>query len=182
MAAFAAMDWNNSSERVQLDAVRRARPDELNQILCEYDWSLYPETVLGWASAQRGITLCAAITGFFNADPMRFNYLPRSDVPAQYHGICRLLDTMAQRVNAGFYLPNVTHIPCIQQKTLRAWMHYQQEDVIDNRRGRWVFEDELIAPLLNPVSQSVSGHAGRSEPEVSGFPDLGALVKPLMNF
>ncbi|WP_372675040.1 hypothetical protein [Aquicoccus sp.] len=182
MAAFAAIDWTNSSEREQLAAVRRAWPEELNQILCEYDWSLYPETVLGWASAQRGITLCAAITSFFNADPMRFNYLPRSDVPAQYHGICRLLDAMAQRVNAGFYLPNVTHVPCTQQKTLRNWMYYQQEDVIDNRRGRWVFEEELIEPLLNPAPEVKSRHADRPVCEEARFPDLGALVKPLMNF
>lgn len=182
MAALAAMDWINSSEYEQLDTVRRAWPEELNQVLCEYDWSLYPETVLGWACAQRDVTLCAAVTCFFNADPMRFNYLPRSDVPGQYHGICRLLDAMAQRVNAGFYLPNVTHIPCIQHKALRNWMYYQKEDVIDNRRGRWVFDEELIEPLLNPAQKAKPKPARRAEREDSIFPDLGALVKPLMNF
>ncbi len=185
MASFAEMDWSDLSEAEQLAAVRRARPDELNQILCEYDWSLYPETILGWASAQRSVNLCAAITAFFNADPMRFNYLPRSDIPARYHGACRLLDAMAQRVNAGFYLPGVAHIPCIRQKTLRAWMHYQQEDVNENRRGRWVFEEEMVEPLLNPVPEVKSRPVRRSAPDgagKTGIPVLGALVKPLMNF
>jgi hypothetical protein len=147
MRALDDIDWTKTSETEQLAAVRRAKPDELSSLLRSYSWDMFPESVLGWATAQKGVELGAAMAAFFNADPMRFNYVPRRDVPAAHRGTCRLLDAICQRVNAGFYLPNTMRCPERIAK-LEHWLYYQSEDNWERRRGRWVFEHDIIDPLL----------------------------------
>lgn len=153
MRPFDEIDWTTTTETEQMAAVRRASIEQLNTLLRTYSWDLYPESVMGWATAQKGVELGAAMAAFFNADPMRFNYVPRRDVPAEHVGTCRLLDAICQRMNAGFYLPNLMRCPERIAK-LEHWLHYQCEDNWERRRGRWVFEHEVIDPLL-----------GRNEPD-----------------
>ncbi|WP_137702033.1 hypothetical protein [Marimonas lutisalis] len=178
MAAFADIDWNEAGEDEQLRAVRKATTAQLNQLLRSYDWSLFHESVLGWAMAQKGLDMSAALSAFFNGDPMRFNYVPNSDVPASHRGICRLLDSIAQRVNAGFYLPGTIEMRQDGLSKLHAWIYYQQEDVADRRRGRWVFDEETLEPILHP-HRSEPSEPLEAEPEARF--SLGQMVRPLLN-
>ncbi|PIE14431.1 MAG: hypothetical protein CSA70_01355 [Rhodobacterales bacterium] len=155
MGSFANINWDTAKEIEQLHAVRKADAQQLDGLMRAYDWNRFPESVLGWAVAQQGIGLSAAITAFFNADPMRFNYVPSRDIPAAHHGVCRLLDTICLRINAGFYLPEAeAHEQCPDR--LAAWMMYQQEDAKEGRRGRWVFDPDLLTPMLEAPAPVVA--------------------------
>ena len=149
MRLFDAYDWAGASETDQKRQIRKADVDELNAVMRLYDWSLYPQTVIGWAAAQKGIELGAALAAFFNGDPMRFNYVPKRDVPVDYAPTLRLLDAIFQRINAGFYLP---HPLFCEEKLvkLETWMAYQREDAGRRQRGRWVFDQDMLEPILGP--------------------------------
>lgn len=142
-------DWHNASEAEHLDHVRRATPAQRNEIIRAYDWAFYPEAVLGWATAQKTVDLGAALVAFFNGDPSRFNYLPKQDIGPEHRGTLRLLDSISQRINAGFYLPSP--LACAAKiRKLDNWLYYQDQDVKDGRRGRWVFDRQILSPALPP--------------------------------
>lgn len=173
MQARTEFDWTNVGEVESFARARRAGPDELNEIMSRYDWRLHPETVVGWASAQQGVSLAAAMTAFFNGDPSRFNYMPKSDVPDLHRGTVRLLDTLVLRINAGFYLP--TQLTCEKRlKQLERWLHYQNEDAREGRCGRWVFNEEMIAPLFSPAIDAPEGDKPSRKP-LEGF-SLRAII------
>lgn len=172
-------DWEGSSELEQKRRIRAASAEELNSVMRFYDWSWKPQTVIGWAAAQKSIELGAALAAFFNGDPMRFNYVPKRDVSENYAETVRLLDTIFQRINAGFYLPDPVFCDQKLQK-LEQWMAYQREDAREFKRGRWVFEPEVLEPILGP--QVIGFDLELNEPENSetdGF-SLKGLLKPLV--
>ena len=178
MRTFDAFDWAGASEAEQKSRVRKADGNELNAVMRFYDWSLYPDTVIGWAAAQKGIELGAALAAFFNGDPMRFNYVPKRDIPAHYGAVVRLLDTIVQRINAGFYLPHPVFCDEKQPK-LEAWMRYQNEDNRMRQSGRWVFDRDMLEPILGP--QVIGFDTEPREPEAAegdGF-SIKSLLKPL---
>lgn len=154
--AMRDFDWANTDAAQHLAIVRRANPADMCTILRRYNWDHHPEVVVGWIAAQQGIDLSAVMTAFFNADPMRFNYMPGRDVPAAHRGVCRVLDAILQRVNAGFYLPDTTP-RCDRLAKLDAWIFYQQEDDNEARRGRWVFDEAMLKPLFHVNEAQVSG-------------------------
>jgi hypothetical protein len=178
MNHFDAFDWAGTSEAEQKRQIRKADAHELNAVMRFYDWSLYPQTVIGWAAAQKNIELGAALAAFFNGDPMRFNYVPKRDVAEKYNETVRLLDTIFQRINAGFYLPDPLFCD-LKLVKLEAWMEYQQEDIRDRRRGRWVFDHDMLEPILGP--QVIGFDTEIREPEGvigNGF-SIRDLLKPL---
>ena len=141
-------DFSGMSREDQMNCVRGASASELNVIMREYDWEQYPEAVLGWISAQKGIALSSAMGAFFNGDPWRFNYLPKRDVGAEFRCTTSLLDSICQRINAGFYLPE-TDQPCEKSmQKLNLWVENQKRDLRAHRRGRWVIEVEVLEPML----------------------------------
>ena len=180
-------NWKAASEQDQMQHVRQASVAQLSVIMREYNWSLYPESVLGWISAQKGIGLSAAMSAFFNGDPWRFNYLPKRDVSNEYSGVVRLLDTINRRINAGFYLPDPVPLCTSDMHKLDAWLDHQREDLRDHRRGRWVIEPEVLDPLFASKRAAVEEQL-RREPmvQISGAEDedqksfsLKKLVRPL---
>lgn len=140
------IDWASGTSDTQLALARCATSDQLRDMVCRYDWRLYPEEVLGWAMAQKAIDLGSALTCFLNGDPERFNYLPKRDVPAKFRGVARLLDNICLRVNSGFYLciPKST---VAQAKRLENWLTYQQEDRKENLKGRWILDERILSSL-----------------------------------
>lgn len=124
--------------------------ETLCRALCRYDWSLAPERVLGWAMAQRGIDLGTALQVFFNGQPARFNYMPKRDVPADYHGVARVLDNICLRINSGFYLAYPGQAPDCAD-SLGHWLRYQTADRAEGRRGRWIL-DERILETIHPAT------------------------------
>ena len=148
MSCMDDFDWHSATREEQLRAVRAAKPAELNKVMRDYDWSLNPVTVLNHVSAQKGIGLSAALSAFFNGDPWRFNYLPKRDVSEEFRGVASLLDAICQRINAGFYLPDLVPL-CAQDMTkLDAWVANQSRDLRQHLRGRWVIETEVLDPLF----------------------------------
>ncbi|WP_417727519.1 hypothetical protein [Roseovarius sp.] len=140
-------DWSASPVAQQIDHLRSLPPAALREAAATYDWSRQAEPVLGWVMAQREIDLGTALTVFFNGEPTRFNYMPKSHVPADYRGVARVLDNICQRVNSGFYLIHPAHVLRCQTK-LSNWLGFQEADRAEGRRGRWILSEGILAPML----------------------------------
>jgi len=147
MTAGNEFDWLSISKEEQLRLVCAAAPGTLRTMARSYDWSSHPEAVLGWIMAQKNIDLDSALTAFFHGDPGRFNYLTKREVPAEYRGVARLLDTICMRLNCGFYLAQKGRKPQARSK-LAAWLEYQRADRKAGRSGRWVLDEGVIGPVL----------------------------------
>ena len=147
MSAFSEFDWDNGSEKEQLQMVRQGTTEELRALAVSYDWTKYPQTVLGWIMAQKGIDLATAMRVFLNGDPKRYNYVGKRDVPAAHRATCNLLDTICLRINSGFYLP-WPELQLHEPQVVRIWLRYQLEDQSEGKCGRWVFDEELLHHLL----------------------------------
>lgn len=182
MKSYHEFDWKAATVEEQMRWVRAAPVHELSAVMRYYDWSLYPETVLGWVSAQKGIELSAALAAFFNGDPWRFNYVPKRDVSEEYHGIVRLLDTICRRINAGFYLPD-SHGCIGGLPRLGSWMENQRVDVRSRLCGRWVIHPEVLDPMLTRDRKAMEEELRReigddAEGQSKGF-RLREIIAPL---
>ena len=175
-----SFDWTNTSVDEQLRHVRSVKRDALNLILRKYDWGQHPETVLGWIAAQKGIALNSALIAFFNGDPWRFNYLPKRDVATEFRGVASLLDTLCQRINAGYYLPDATNLNRDGTVRLEAWLKNQRFDRRDHRSGRWVIEPEALEGVLQRQRASLEDRVRREagqEPAAPANELAGAMRK-----
>ncbi|WP_300547050.1 hypothetical protein [Roseovarius sp.] len=140
-------NWATSSDADHLREARSLSPQDLCGLIRTYDWSHYPEPVLGWAMAQKGIDLCSALTAFFNGEPERFNYMPKRHVPDTHRGAARLLDNICVRINSGFYLVYPGHEPDSRGKLLK-WLEFQNTDRNEGRCGRWILDERILEPML----------------------------------
>ena len=152
MQDFESFDWSDGSEEAHLGVVRRGTPDQLRDLARRYDWSWYPEQVLGWIMAQKCIDLSTALEVFLNGEPERFNYMPKRDVPDDYRGAARLLDNICLRLNSGFYLVD-PKAEFNRTKRINTWVGYQKIDREESHSGRWVLDETIIAPLFNGALQ-----------------------------
>jgi len=155
--------WAEMSAEAQLAHLRGVSPEQVADIVTGYDWSQHPERVLGWAMAQKGIDLSVAICVFFNGAPERFNYMPKRHVPDPLRGAARVLDNICLRINSGFYLVHPGGLPPCTD-ALRRWLGYQEADRREGRRGRWILDEGILAPMLNdalsaPPDQTTWRHA-----------------------
>jgi len=147
MQSFEVFDWQSGTREAHLEMARQASPAQLRALARRYDWSMYPETVLGWVMAQACIDLGSALTAFFNGDPERFNYIPKRQVTAPYEGVASLLDNIVRRVNSGFYLVDPGR-DVASRKTLAKWLAYQDTDRSEGRQGRYVLDEAILSTLL----------------------------------
>jgi hypothetical protein len=148
MHSFDRFDWSRGSAEAHLAMARRGTENQVRALARRYDWSMYPETVLGWIMAQKFIDLGTALTAFLNGEPERFNYLPKRDVPDTYRGAARVLDNICLRVNSGFYLASAEHDVSGHGRIAR-WLEYQAADREEGRRGRWILDEEIVAVLTD---------------------------------
>lgn len=112
-------------------------------------WDEQDVAGIGRAMAQRDVDLCAALEMFFRGAPERFNYVPRGDVPGDLRPAARLLDNICQRINSGFYLPQPgRELAC--RARLERWLGFQREDRREGRRGRFILDETILAPVLDP--------------------------------
>jgi len=154
MTPFEAFNWDGGSEMEHLQMVRRCGVEAQRELARTYDWGMYPEAVIGWITAQRGIDLATALSAFVNGDPMRFNYLSKRDVPAAHRGVCRLLDNIVLRVNSGFYLPDPA-MDVLHARKMQKWMDYQREDAAESRLGRWAFDCSIVGGVLALTQKTI---------------------------
>ncbi len=163
MVVLDNFDLDAASQQDHLDLVHGLPPHALCDFARRYDWRLYPEVVLGWVMAQKGIDLGTALATFLNGGPERFNYFHKRDVPPQYLGTARLLDNICLRINSGYYLvaPDAGDAPSAERQKVQKWLAIQQMDRSEGTSGRWVLDDSIVAALLgNPAP----GNAGLPVP------------------
>jgi len=142
-----SFNWSATTEVDHLTHARALSPDDLRAMIKTYDWAHYPDVVLGWAMAQKGIDLCSAMAAFFNGGPERFNYMPKGHVPEAHRGAARVLDNICLRINSGFYLVYPGHGPKCRDKLIK-WLDYQNIDRAEGRRGRWILDERILEPML----------------------------------
>lgn len=159
MQSFERFHWSSAPESEQLAMAQKGNQKQLRALARKYDWALYPEAVLGWIMAQKGIDLTTALAVFLNGEPERFNYLPKRDVPKNYRGAARVLDNIALRVNCGFYLPQPGQLLRRRARLVR-WLEYQVADQAEGRQGRWVFDPAILDMVLSnqPLPAPVAKH------------------------
>ncbi|WP_210879089.1 hypothetical protein [Roseovarius autotrophicus] len=141
----------------------------------ESAWSDGDLDGLGRVMSRRETDLSTAVCVFFQGEPERFNYLPKRDVPAAFHGIVRLLDNICMRVNSGFYLPHPER-PLFCRATLGTWLDNQHADAAQGRRGRWTLDERVLAAILDP-SRCVALETICPRPAATGL--WRALLAPL---
>lgn len=177
MQDFATVDWNNNSLS-ELDEVARRGPTEtICSLACDFEWDHHPVQVLNGIMARKNIDLATALTVFFNAGPLQYNYIGKRDVPIAHRDMCRVLDTICQRVNCGYYLPQMG-VSIVRQDKLRAWINYQQDDAAEGRAGRWVLDEHVVKDMAFHVPHRVAVPV--EETTVTGISMLDDVVKPLI--
>ncbi|MEL7014209.1 MAG: hypothetical protein AAFO72_13140 [Pseudomonadota bacterium] len=137
-----------SDSKTELGWLRNAEPDALRDFARAYDWTRDPETVLGWVMAQPKIDLVTALTVFFNGIPERFNTLAHRDVPRGFRGEAQLLDTICQRINAGFYLAYPENEARVKERA-SDWLEAQDRDSAAGRKGRYLLDPAIIETVLD---------------------------------
>lgn len=147
-ATFKDFDWSKGTPDEQLELAQTGTDDELRALAMAYDWSAYPQTVLSWIMAQKCMDLGSAVTAFLNGEPERFNYMPKRDVPEKWKATARLLDNICLRLNSGFYLAWPDR-GVLDRRRLDRWLIAQAKDREDNRQGRYVLDEAIIATLTN---------------------------------
>lgn len=180
MGLIDEFDWASASVQEQMRHVRAATTAQLSMIMREYDWSQFPESILGWVSAQKGIGLNSAISAFFNGDPRRFNYLPKRDVNGDYRGVASLLDAICLRINAGFYLPDPVPLCAQDMSKLDAWIANQRRDLREHRCGRWVIEPDVLDPMFASKRRALEEELRRETERDAGDGDAQARKGPLL--
>ncbi|WP_338548553.1 hypothetical protein [Roseovarius phycicola] len=147
-ATFKDFDWSKGTPDEQLELAQTGTDDELRALAMAYDWGAYPQTVLSWIMAQKCMDLGSAVSAFLNGEPERFNYMPKRDVPEKWKATARLLDNICLRVNSGFYLAWPDR-GVLDRRRLDRWLIAQAKDREDNRQGRYVLDEAIIATLTN---------------------------------
>lgn len=147
MQGFETFDWQSGTREAHLEMARQASPAQLRALARRYDWTMHPETVLGWVMAQGCIDLGSALTAFFNGGPERFNYIPKRQITEPYQGAARLLDNIVRRVNSGFYLVDPGR-DVASRKTLAKWLATQDADRAVGWQGRYVLDEAILNTLL----------------------------------
>lgn len=164
-------DWSATSAEAHLAHMRTLTPDERKSALCGYDWRHFPEIVLGWAMAQKGVELGTALRVFFNGGPERFNYMPKRQVEEPHRGTVRVLDNICLRINSGFYLVFPDRTPACRNQVLN-WLAYQRADHVEGRCGRWVLDEAILEPMLTDALRPASSSAGQTSQKRSLLRDL----------
>ncbi len=144
--------------------------------LCELarrlDSTSMTSSVLGWISAQRSVDLGTAMTLFINAEPHRWNYIPKEEVDEADRRLVAALDALCQRINCGYYLPDPER-PLEKVREFHEWMRTQESDDRSRRKGRWRFNSVTVAPMISDIR--FDGRR-KSKPE-RGTPRAGGLFR-----
>lgn len=164
-------DWSTTSAEAHLAHLRSLTPERRRAALCGYDWRHHPEIVLTWALAQKEVDLGTALQVFFNGEPERFNYMPKRQVPERFRGATRVLDTICQRINSGYYLVYPDRNQTCR-KAVMSWLAYQRADAAEGRCGRWVLDEAILEPMLTDVLRPASSALSRGAQKRSLLRDL----------
>ena len=161
MLAIVQKDWTTLTPERQISMLKKLKPD----MLCSFVRRLEPTeldiSVLRWVAARQELDLGTALTLFFAFNPRRYNLLPRNAFPDDVRASCAVIDVLAQRINCGFYIP-IASRRMDNPALVADWIKRQHEDSKAGRRGRWVFDPQILAPMM--VDKVDATRSGRSAP------------------
>ncbi|MGI3168090.1 hypothetical protein ACRARG_02990 [Pseudooceanicola sp. C21-150M6] len=154
MLAIVQKDWGNLTVDRQIHMLKKLKPDMLCSFVRKLDAEDTDAAVLRWIAARQELDLGTALTLFFAFDPRRWNLLPRAAFPADKRDQFAVLDALCQRINCGFYLP-IASRRMDDREEVAKWLERQKLDAEAGRRGRWVFDRNIIAPLVTDIRLNV---------------------------
>ncbi|WP_148234678.1 hypothetical protein [Pseudooceanicola batsensis] len=157
----------------QISMLKKLKPEMLCSFIRRIEPMKTDVAVLRWIAARQELDLGTALTLFFAFDPGRLNLLPRNAYPKDLQDRCSVIDVLCQRINCGFYIP-IAARKIEDQAQVRDWLCRQEQDVEIGRRGRWVLNDKIVAPLIAERRERVTG--GRVGPR-PGF--IQGIFSPL---
>jgi len=150
MLPITEREWTGASEAERLRMLKSLEKAGLCEAARTLDWSRAGPSVLRWISAQRDVDLGTAMTLFLNGEPSRFNHADRDTLNEADRARCAVLDALCQRINCGYYLPDPRR-QMTELAAFRAWMEAQDRDRMMQRRGRWVFNPIVVAPMISEI-------------------------------
>lgn len=157
MLAIVQKDWTSLAPERQISMLKKLKPD----MLCTFVRRLSPDeldiSVLRWVAARQELDLGTALSLFFAFNPKRYNLLPRNGFPEEARARCAVIDVLCQRINCGFYIPIASRK--VDNPALVAdWLRRQDDDKDIGRRGRWVFDPEILEPMLTDRPNARQGN------------------------
>ena len=143
-------DWSTLAPDRQIAILKQMKPEALCAFVRRIDPSVAEVSVIRWVVAQKTIDLGTALTIFFGLEPRRLNLIPRNAVKDERRDLCALLDVICQRINCGFYLP-VSSRQMDNPEFVSAWLLRQKSDIKVGRRGRWILDAAIVAPMASEI-------------------------------
>ncbi|MBY5973230.1 hypothetical protein KUV28_12790 [Ferrimonas balearica] len=174
MPSLARIDWAAATAEERLEALRRATDRQVCAMSRAVEWEPGSYEVIRWISAQVCVDLGSALTLFHNAEPERFDKVPRAQVPPAMQPVCAQLDALCQRINAGFYLPDPAR-KMIGPDRLATWLETQAEDARQGIEGRWRLNPAIVGQMANALPVK----AGRRKAAAKEKSLLGRIFSPL---
>lgn len=164
MLAIVQKDWTSMSPERQISMLKKLKPDMLCNFVRKLDVDNTDMSVIRWIAARKELDLGTALTLFFAFHPRRWNLLPRNAFPENSREVHAVLDVLCQRINCGFYLP-IAARQMRDPAQVADWLAHQREDARIGRRGRWVFDAKILAPVIadaglakNRKPKALGGH------------------------
>lgn len=161
MLAIVQKDWTTLAPERQISMLKKLKPDMLCSFVRRLDPTELDISVLRWVAARQELDLGTALTLFFAFSPRRYNLLPRNGFPDEIRAHCSVLDVLCQRINCGFYVP-IAARRMDNPALVADWIKRQSEDIEAGRRGRWVFDQTILSPML--VNKPAAQRTGRTAP------------------
>lgn len=161
MLAIVQKDWTTLAPERQISMLKKLKPDMLCTFVRRLDPVELDISVLRWVAARQELDLGTALTLFFAFNPRRYNLLPRTALPDDVRARCAVIDVLSQRINCGFYIP-IAARRMDNPALVADWLKRQAEDIEAGRRGRWIFDTSILAPMM--VDKPAMPRAGRIAP------------------
>jgi len=173
MLAIVHKDWIAMAPERQITLLKKLKPEMLCGFVRRIDPANIDISVVRWIAARQELDLGTALTLFFAFQPAEWNLLPRDGFPDDIRARCAVIDVLCQRINCGFYLPIATR-RMENPALVTDWLKKQRDDAGLGRRGRWVFDAAILAPMTAAKKDRPTGGRIGSRP---GF--IQGLFTPL---
>ncbi|WP_407492741.1 hypothetical protein [Pseudooceanicola sp. MF1-13] len=169
MLAVVHKDWMAMPSDRQIAILKKLKPEMLCTFVRKIDPLKTDVSVLRWIAARQELDLGTALTLFFNFEPSRLNLLPRDNYPRDLRDYCAVMDVLCQRINCGFYIP-IAARRMEDPSLVSEWLRRQDEDQNLGRRGRWVLNGKLLAPMTaQPKTKSYQMRSGQKRNLIQGL-------------
>lgn len=161
MLAIVQKDWTTLAPERQISLLKKLKPDMMCSFVRRLDPTELEISVVRWVAARQELDLGTALTLFFAFSPKRYNLLPRNALPEDSRSRCAVIDVLCQRINCGYYIP-IASRRMENPALVSDWLRRQDADAEAGRRGRWVFDPTILAPMM--ADRPTGKRTGRAAP------------------